>query len=253
MSKSILITGAGTGIGRETAIKLAQEGASIILVGRRETPLLAVQRELSGTGHAVLSVDVSDKAALHQALNGGVMEGRDLYAVFANAGIGGSNAFGEEDRWEQIIDINLTGAYYTVMECLPFLKKAKQSYRHILVTSSCLARFGVPGYTAYCASKSGIMGLVRALAVELGGDKILCNAVLPGWVNTEMARQGIQLLADHLEEPFEKTRENQMAEMPLPKMSVPSEVAALVSFLFGEEQKSITGQCLDINNGSFMI
>ncbi len=251
--KSIIITGAGTGIGKATAIRLAKEGKSIILIGRREAPLQELKEILPGKGHAILAVDVSDKRALHDALNSGVMDGRELYAVYANAGIGGSNHYGDDDRWEQIIDINLSGAYYTVMECLPFLKKSSDSYTHVLITSSCLARFGVPNYTAYCASKSGIMGLVRALALECSADNILVNAVLPGWVDTEMARAGMQLIADDTDQSFEKVLEEQMTEVPLGKMSRPEEVAGLVSFLFSEEQRSITGQCLDINNGSFMI
>ncbi len=251
--RTVVITGAGTGIGKATAERLAREGMSIILIGRREGPLKKLKEALPGEGHAILAVDVSDKQTLHQGLNSGIMEGRDLYAVYANAGIGGANHYGDDDRWEQIIDINLSGAYYTVMECLPFLKRSSAEYRHVLITSSCLARFGVPNYTAYCASKSGITGLVRALAVECSSDKILVNAVLPGWVDTEMARAGIQLIADDVKSPYEEVLGEQMDDVPLKKMSRPEEVAGLVSFLFGEEQTSITGQCLDINNGSFMI
>ncbi|NNC84255.1 MAG: SDR family oxidoreductase [Flavobacteriales bacterium] len=251
--KTVLITGAGTGIGKASAIRLASEGYAIILVGRRREPLEAVYEGLQGEGHLILSVDVSDKAALHKALNSGVMDGRSLHGVYANAGIGGPNEYGEEDRWEQIIDINLSGAYYTVKECYPFLKASKSEYRHVLITSSCLARFGVPYYTAYCASKSGVTGLVRALAVEWANDRILVNAVLPGWVDTEMARAGIQLLADDLGQSYDQTYLEQMKMVPLQKMSDPQEIAALVAYLFSPDQRSITGQGLDINNGSFMI
>ena len=251
--QTVIITGAGTGIGKAAAERLASEGKAIILIGRREAPLQELKAALPGEGHAVLAIDVSDKAILHKALNAGVMEGRDLYAVYANAGIGGANHYGEDDRWEQIIDINLSGAYYTVMECMPFLKQSSAVYRHVLITSSCLARFGVPNYTAYCASKSGITGLVRAMALECTSDKILVNAVLPGWVDTEMARAGIQLIADGMDRPYDEVHREQMGYVPLQKMSRPEEVAGLVSYLFGAEQTSITGQCLDINNGSFMI
>lgn len=248
-----MITGAGTGIGKASAIRLAEEGFSVLLMGRRVRPLEEVFEQLSGSGHEILSVDVSDKNSLSKALNSGVMDGRDLVSVFGNAGIGGANEYGEEDRWEQIIDINLSGAYYTVMEALPFLKKSKSEYKNILLTSSCLARFGVPYYTAYCASKTGVTGLTRALAVELAEKQILVNALLPGWVDTEMARAGIQLLADDMEQSYDETYLQQMGFVPLKKMSRPEEVANLVAFLFSSQQTSITGQCLDINNGSFMI
>lgn len=251
--KTILITGAGTGIGKATAIKLASEGYAIILAGRRMEPLEAVKAELQGEGHIALSLDVSDKLAIRHGLAEAMTEGRELYAVFANAGIGGSNAYGEKDRWEEIIDINLSGAYYTVMESLSYLRKSSSPYKHILVTSSCLARFGVPFYTAYCASKSGITGLVRALAVELAQEQILVNAILPGWVDTEMARAGIQLLAEHESRPYDEVHKEQMSFVPTGRMSDPDELGDLIAFLFKEGQRSITGQCIDINNGSFMI
>ena len=164
--KTYLITGAGTGIGEATAIRLAKSGARIILAGRRTEPLEVVHSKLDGEGHIVLAVDVSDKVSLRKGLKQSLNED-PLDGLFANAGIGGENRYGEADRWEQMIDINLSGAYYTVMESLPYLKRSKEKYRNILITSSCLARFGVPYYTAYCASKSGLTGLVRALSVEL--------------------------------------------------------------------------------------
>lgn len=251
--KTFLITGAGTGIGAATARKLAAGGHRLILMGRRLEKLDEVKETLAGDQHETVSVDVSDKKKLHEAMNSGLLDGHDLNGVFANAGIGGSNEYGEGDRWEQIINVNLSGAYYTVMEAIPFLKKSSSSYRNVVITSSCLARFGVPYYTAYCASKSGITGLVRALSMEYASSGLLVNAILPGWVDTEMARKGIQLIADDSNIEFEQTLKEQMSFVPLKKMSEPEEIASLVEFLFANKQTSITGQCLDINNGSFMI
>jgi NAD(P)-dependent dehydrogenase (short-subunit alcohol dehydrogenase family) len=250
--KTYLITGAGTGIGEAAALRLAESGARIILAGRRLEPLEKVLSKLVGEGHHLLSVDVSNKSSLREGLKKVLDEG-PLDGLFANAGIGGENRYGEEDRWEQMIDINLSGAYYTVMESLPYLKRSKEKYRNILITSSCLARFGVPYYTAYCASKSGLTGLVRALAVELAPSRMLVNAILPGWVDTAMAKKGMELLAGHTHKPFEQVLKEQMGFVPLQKMSHPDEIAAYVEFFFSNAQTSITGQCLDINNGSFMI
>ena len=97
-----------------------------------------------------------------------------------------------------MIDTNLTGNYYTVRECLPLLKKNNADYKKILFVSSILARFGVPGYSSYCASKAGLLGLMRSLASELTADKILVNALCPGWVNTAMAHEGLQGFANAL-------------------------------------------------------
>ena len=250
--KTFLITGAGTGIGAAAAKHLAGHGATVILAGRRANALEEVLKTLPGKGHGLMPVDVSDKKALNVVLKE-VMGDNALDGVFANAGIGGENRYGESDRWAEIIDINLSGSYYTAMECLPYLKRSKEKYRNLVISSSCLARFGVPYYTAYCASKTGVTGLTRALAVELAPSRILVNAILPGWVNTEMARAGIQKLADHTHKPYEKALKEQLGFLPLQKMSEPDEIAALVGFLFSNVQTSITGQCIDINNGSHMI
>ena len=253
MQKTYLITGAGTGIGKAAAIKLAKEGNRIILVGRRESILQEVVQELNGDNHLILPLDVSDKKATNKAFESIDLKDLNLAGVFANAGIGGDNIYGEDDRWEEIININLSGVYYTIMESLSSLKKSQEKFKHILITSSCLARFGVPQYTAYCASKTGLLGLTRALSLELAPFNILVNAITPGWVETEMAQSGIQIIADNTRKTYEDAYKEQMGMVPLGKMSEPEEVANFVWFLFSNQQTSITGQALDINNGAFMI
>lgn len=252
--KTVIITGAGTGMGSATAKELAkQSDLHLVLVGRRKEKLEAVRTTLPHADqHLSLPVDISDKAAWHNAVESIRPAGRDIFAVFANAGVGGENSFGPGDRWGEIIDINLTGTYNTIMELLPYLKQSRQDYRHILITSSCLARFGVPNYTAYCTSKAGLLGLTRSLAVELAADRILVNALCPGWVETKMAQAGIQLLADRMGQEYQKTYDEQMGYVPLQRMSLPKEVAKLVEFLFSGAQVSMTGQGIDINNGSWM-
>ncbi len=177
----------------------------------------------------------------------------ELNAIFANAGVGGENHFGENDRWEEIISTNLTGTYLTIEYLLPLLRNSPQHYKNIVITSSCLARFGVPRYTAYCTAKTGLLGLTRSLAVELAEEKILVNAICPGWVETDMAMAGIQLLADKSEKALEEEIIQQKSFVPLNKFSQPMEIAQWVEFLMSEKQTSMTGQAIDINNGSFMI
>ena len=154
--KTTIITGAGTGIGAATAQRLAGDGHAIVLLGRRQAALDEVLATLPGEGHVAQSANVADRSSLHEALHGGVLDGRDVVAVFANAGIGGVNEYGPDDRWDDIIGVNLTGSYNTAMECLPFLRASDAPNRQILFTSSCLSRFGVPNYTAYCASKAAM-------------------------------------------------------------------------------------------------
>lgn len=253
MTKTYLVTGAGTGIGEATAKKLAANGNRLILVGRREELLNKLDLELEGEDHIVLGLDVSEKNAVEKAYASIDLQDLNLAGIFANAGIGGENEYGENDRWEKIININLSGVYYSVMAAIPALKSSQEKFKHILITSSCLARFGVPYYTAYCASKTGLLGLTKALAIELAPFNILVNSITPGWVETEMAKAGIQKLADHTDKSYEDTFRDQMGYVPLGKMSDPDEIANFVSFMFSNQQTSITGQALDINNGAFMI
>jgi NAD(P)-dependent dehydrogenase (short-subunit alcohol dehydrogenase family) len=138
------------------------------------------------------------------------------------------------------------------MESIPLLKASDSNFKHIVITSSCLARFGVANYSAYCTAKSGLLGLTRSLAVEYAQDNILINAICPGWVDTEMAQQSIQKLADRNNISYAESFSNQMSYVPLQRISRPDEIAEFVSFLMNNRQSSITGQALDINNGSYM-
>ncbi|MEM7161515.1 MAG: SDR family NAD(P)-dependent oxidoreductase [Bacteroidota bacterium] len=253
MKKTYLITGAGTGIGKASAKKLSAQGHRLILCGRRTHLLEELNNELAGDDHICLGLDVSNKEKVKSSFQSINLEELNLAGVFANAGIGGENEYGESDRWEEIININLSGVYYTIMESIPSLKKSKEKFKHIMITSSCLARFGVPYYTAYCASKSGLLGLTKALAIELAPFNILVNSITPGWVETEMAKAGIKKLADHTNKTYDETYREQMGLVPTGKMSDPEEIANFLSFMFSNEQTSITGQALDINNGAFMI
>lgn len=253
--KTYVITGAGSGMGRATAVLLSQsQNTRLILIGRNKSSLEETKSACHDyTDVITCAMDIRDKNAWKVLINETIPPDTDLRCVFANAGVGGENHYGAEDKWDEIISINLTGTYVTIMELLPLLNRQKSNYRSIVITSSCLARFGVPNYPAYCTAKTGLLGLTRSLAMQLAADKILVNAICPGWVETEMAQAGIQKLADRNGQSYETEFKTQMSYVPLNKISQPEEIARLVKFLFSEEQTSITGQGIDINNGSFMI
>jgi NAD(P)-dependent dehydrogenase (short-subunit alcohol dehydrogenase family) len=253
--KTFVITGAGTGIGRATAILLSSDNnVRLILVGRNKENLqstlaLCARPEL----HQLFPIDIRSADEWRTCFKGCNAGDLNISGIFANAGAGGENHYGEGDRWDEIISTNLTGTYVTVMEALPYLKNSTEKFRHVVMTSSCLARFGVPNYTAYCTSKAGLLGLTKSLAMEFSIDNILVNSICPGWVETDMARAGIQNLADRDNKPYEKAFDEQMSYVPLKRISKPGEIASLIKFLFSSDQTSITGQGIDINNGSFMI
>lgn len=252
---TIVITGAGTGIGAATATKLAEDpNLSLILVGRRLDKLEEVLGSLSNRDqHRAVSADICDKQSYRSALESAGIQSRNVIGIFANAGIGGDNHYGDDDKWGEIIGINLTGTYISVMEIIPYLKSSDSKFTNIVINSSILARFGVPFHSAYCASKTGLLGLTRSLAMEYGGDGILVNAICPGWVETDMAKDSIERIARDVDRPYPEIFQAQLDAVPLKKMSNPSEIGALVKFLMTNEQTSITGQAFDINNGSYMI
>ncbi len=243
-----LITGAGTGIGRAISIEIAKHGHTCFLMGRNEKNLQETKSILEKGDHQIFCADIADASSIANI----VAKNRDLVldGIIANAGIGGENNFGEGDRWHEIINTNLTGTYWTVQYFLPALLRSKNAYKQIVITSSVLARLGVANYSAYCASKAGLLGLMRSWAVQYAPDKILVNAICPGWVNTSMAQDGLQGIADGIGITKNEFYNIAMQSVPLKKMSEPSEIADLVYYLLN--QQSITGQAIDINGGAVM-
>jgi NAD(P)-dependent dehydrogenase (short-subunit alcohol dehydrogenase family) len=233
--RHVVVTGAGTGIGRAIAERVAAEGARLTLLARNEERLRDVV-----SGARTRALDVRDREAVLAAFD------EPLDALVANAGIGGPNAPGDGDRFDDIVQTNLYGTYWCVRAAEPLLRDGGR----IVVTSSILARIGVAGYTAYCASKASLLGLVRALAAELAPRRIQVNAVCPGWVNTDMAWEGLSewpgLTPD---EAWEIAKQ----EVPLRRMSEPGEIAATVAWLLSDDALGVTGQSIDHNNGAFMI
>jgi NAD(P)-dependent dehydrogenase (short-subunit alcohol dehydrogenase family) len=255
MKKSTyIVSGASGGIGRAIAIALANHDASeIILLGRNEAKLKETQALLPNSkSHTCVVADLRNPEDLGKKFRALSLEERNLAGVIANAGLGGENSYGPEDRWDEILATNLSGTYHLVNQALPALQKSQQEFKHVILISSILARLGVPHYSAYCASKAGLLGLMRSWASAWAAEKILVNAICPGWVNTDMAVGGLRQMAEGTGESFENVKRAQMNYVPLKKMSEPAEVAALIAFLLSDAQTSITGQAFDINNGALM-
>ena len=244
-----LITGAGSGIGRAIAIEIAQKQHSCFLMGRNKKALEDTLALLENPqNHQILCADIANSASLENIVKANV--GLILDGIVANAGVGGENSFGENDKWNEIINTNLTGTYLTVQHFLPALRKSQNKNKQIVITSSVLARLGVANYSAYCASKAGLLGLMRSWAVQYAPENILVNAICPGWVDTDMAQSGLQGIANNIGISKEAFFEIAMQNVPLKRMSNPEEIASLVFYLLG--QTSITGQTIDINCGSVM-
>ncbi|MEQ1758301.1 MAG: SDR family NAD(P)-dependent oxidoreductase [Vicinamibacterales bacterium] len=250
--RTAVVTGGGRGIGRAIAMALGGRGTTVVVTGRTRRDLLSACREISARGgkaHAV-TMDVSNAKSVSRGM-AQVRKAVDRIDVLVNnAGIGGGErvAGSSVARWKATIDTNLVGMYLVSREAVPLMRTGGR----IVNLSSVLGRFGVPGYTAYCASKHGVLGFTRALALELADQKVTVNALCPGWVDTEMAAEGMRQGAEENGWSFEKFRERALANVPLKRIIQPEEVAGLVQFLASPGASAITGQTYNICGGQTM-
>src|SRR5437588_8001122 len=183
-----LITGAGSGLGRELARHLAREGAAIAAIDLKPEPLSALEAELGGTPVAWAIGDVTDRTALAQAVKQVRHKLGPIDLLIANAGIGIENSalqFRAED-FEAQIRVNLVGVANSVEAVLPEMLERKRG--HIVGISSLAAYRGLPRMLGYCASKSGVSSLMEGLRVELNPHGIRVTTICPGWINTRLAK-----------------------------------------------------------------
>lgn len=250
--RSSLVTGGGRGIGRAVAHALAGPDTFVAIAGRTRGDLEATAAGVERLGGRALALDmdVTDAASVVRAVRALRSEISRLDVLVNNAGVGGGEpvAHSSVERWRRTIDTNLTGMYLVTRETVELLPDAGR----VINMSSVLGRFGVSGYTAYCASKHGVIGFTRALALELAPRRITVNALCPGWVDTEMAVQGMQQGAASTGQTYEEFRERALNAVPLKRMIQPEEVAALVTFLASQAASAITGQTYNICGGQTM-
>ncbi|NNL86249.1 MAG: SDR family oxidoreductase [Myxococcales bacterium] len=245
-----VVTGGGTGIGRAAAHALAKRGAALALLGRRRTPLEHVAAELP-TQAVCVSVDVRDRDAVEEAFAAVAVELGALHVLVANAGIGGPDVWDGEDRFHEIVRTNLDGTYHSIRAFLAHQAPAREP-RHIVVMSSCVARFGVAGIAGYSAAKAGQLGMVRSFAMELAPQNIRVNAICPGWVDTQMAEDRMTELGQLEGRAFREQRATLLADVPLQRITDPAEIGELVSFLCSPAAAAFTGQAFDPNDGQWM-
>jgi SDR family mycofactocin-dependent oxidoreductase len=269
--KVALVTGAARGIGRACALALAMEGADIVtldLAGPVESvtqyppatraDLVETERLITAAGQRCVTVqaDVRDIAALRSTVERTVRELGRLDIVVANAGIGmwGNLAAMQDRQWCDVIDINLTGAANTMRAALPYMIERRDG--RIVAIASVGGRAGFPDVSAYCASKWGVMGLVKSAALELGTSNVRVNAVCPTAVDTPMFRspegQYRSILPNLDRTPTDDDiipLMRQVHALPVPWVS-PEDVAAAVAFLASDDARHITGSAIDVGAGS---
>jgi NAD(P)-dependent dehydrogenase (short-subunit alcohol dehydrogenase family) len=246
--KVAFVTGASRGIGEAIARRLAAEGARVVLAARDEIACGRIAEEIGRQGGEAFAIgcDVTLAFSVSNAIASTVAKWRGIDVLVHGAGLGGPTPLSDPDdsRWNAILATNLTAVFRLTREAAPFLSNGGR----VLVISSVLGRFGVAGMAAYVASKHGVIGLTRTFALELAPRKITVNALVPGWVETDMARDGFQRIAGSEEE----GRRKAAGMAPLGRVLHPDEIAGLAAYLASDEAESITGQAITIDGGQVM-
>jgi 3-oxoacyl-[acyl-carrier protein] reductase len=241
--KVALVTGASQGIGHDTARALAEAGAKVAVAARNEEKLAALAKELAAAGREALAVkmDVADAQQIKAGFKAVLEKFGRLDILVNNAAItrdGLAMRMKAED-WEVVIRTNLTGAHLCIQQALLPMMRARAG--RIINIASVVAQMGNAGQANYVAAKAGLIGLTKAVAMEIASRNITVNAVAPGFIETPMT----EVLPD-------KVKEDWKARIPVGRMGCPRDVAAAIVFLASDEAGYITGHVLDVNSGMYL-
>jgi len=241
--KVAVVTGASQGIGRETSLALAAAGAKVVVAARNEEKLTALVNEIVAAGGTALAVkmDVADVEQVKAGFKQMVEKFGRLDILVNNAAItrDGLAVRMKVEDWEVVLRTNLTGAHLCIQQALPTMMRARAG--RIINIASVVAQMGNAGQANYVAAKAGLIGLTKAIAIEIASRSITVNAVAPGFIETPMT----DMLPDKVKEEL-KTR------IPLGRMGSARDVAAAIVFLASDEAGYITGHVLDVNGGMYL-
>lgn len=253
-NKRVLITGGSKGIGRAIALAFAGAGARVAITSRTQAGAQPVADEIARLGGQSLALggDVSEPGAVAALREAVEQAWGGLDVLVNNAGIAGSHKFlGHPDElWHRILNVNLTGVYYVTKAFAPGM--ATQQWGRIINIASIAGKVGAKYVAAYTASKHGVLGLTRSLAVELA-PHVTVNAICPGYVNTPMTDSAIENIVARTGMSPKEARAFFEKTNPQGRLIEPDEVAAVALLLASDSARGVTGQAINVDGGAVMF
>jgi 3-hydroxybutyrate dehydrogenase len=255
--KRALITGGGRGIGRAIAFAFAREGARVCVAARTVRQLEEVASEIEsecGTKVAIAACDVADAASVASAFAGVAAEfGGGVDILVNNAGVAESAPLvrTSDELWQRHLAVNLTGTFLCTRAALPAM--LERGWGRVINIASIAGKTGAPYISAYTASKHGVLGLTRSLALEVATRGVTVNAICPGYVETEMAEQAIHNISDKTGKSEAEARDVLNRMSPQNRLVTAEEVAALALLLASHEGRGINGQAINVDGGSVLF
>lgn len=246
-----IVTGGGRGIGRAIALAFAREGLEIAVISRSQEQVETVKSEIEAIGRRAMAIscDVRDKAAVTAAVSHVREKLGPITVLVNNAGVHLAKRFSAitDGEWQNILAVNLTGVFYFTQAVLPDMEAA--NWGRIINMSSAAGRMGVPYAVPYNATKHGVIGFTRGLALDLARTGITVNAICPGWVRTDMVRANAEGLAAKKSITYEQALAGLISTSPQQRLIEPEEVAHVAVMLLADSARSITGQEIGIDGG----
>lgn len=246
----VLITGGGSGIGLAAAKAFAEEGHTVTIAGRSRKKLDKAVKGLPGAQFAVM--DVTDEKSVNSAVEGVEKKSGPVRVLVNNAGAAHSAPFAKTapGAWQAMLDVNLTGTYLVTRACLPGMRKNGGGC--IVNIASTAGLKGYPYTSAYVAAKHGVVGLTRALALELARDRITVNAVCPGFTRTKMVENAVKTISKKTGMSEKEALAEIVKFNPQKRLIEPEEVATTVVWLASHAARTVTGQAIAVAGGEVM-